>query len=90
MTNGPALRITLDVIMFISVLLGWWFVAIPIGIVGAWIFPRFAELVIAGFVYDILFSMYGDGHMGIAGYAYLIGSVIILGVISYLKNVVKK
>lgn len=89
MNKEPALRITLDVIVCISVLLGWWFVAIPISIVGAWVFPRYVEIVIAGFMYDILFSLNRDGHMGIFGYAYLVSSVIILAVISYLKIVVK-
>ncbi|HEX7724737.1 MAG TPA: hypothetical protein VF438_03330 [Candidatus Paceibacterota bacterium] len=89
MIKNPALRIILDVIMFGSVLLGWWFIAIPVGIVGAWFFSSYVEIVIAGFIYDILFSLNADGHMGIFNYAYLISSVIILGIISYLKNVVK-
>lgn len=87
MNRDTSLRITLDVIVILSVLFGWWFVAIPIGIVGAWVFPRYAELVIAGFLYDLLFGI-GRG-MGIFGYAYLISSAIILGVVSYLKIVVK-
>ena len=87
MSKDASLRITLDVIVFVSVLFGWWFVAIPVGIVGAWVFPRYAELVIAGFLYDLIFGI-GRG-MGIFGYAYLISSVIILGVVSYLKIVVK-
>lgn len=89
MTKNPSLRITLDVIVFLSVILGWWFAAIPASIIGAWMFPRYAEIVIAGFMYDILFSMNGSGHMGIFGYAYLASSVIILLIISYLKAVFK-
>ncbi len=86
--SSPSLRIALDAIVFIAVLLGWWYVAIPIGIIGAWVFPRYAELVIAGFLYDILFGMNG-GPAAVWNYAYLIASAIILAVIAYLKIVVK-
>jgi hypothetical protein len=91
MKKDASLRIALDAIVFISVLLGWWFVAIPVGIVGAWVFPRYAELVIAGFIYDVLYSMpHGmGGGMSVFGYAYVASSAIILAVIAYLKVVVK-
>lgn len=87
MNKKLSLRITLDVIVFVSVIFGWWFVAIPVALIGAWTFPRYAELVIAGFLYDALFGI-GRG-MGIWGYAYTIGSVLLLGFAAYMKIVVK-
>ncbi|MCX6715776.1 MAG: hypothetical protein NT077_02010 [Candidatus Taylorbacteria bacterium] len=87
MNNNIPLRITLDVIVFVSVIFGWWFIAIPFGIIGAWVFPKYAELPIAGFIYDVLFGI-GRG-LGILGYAYTIGAVILLGIAAYMKIVVK-
>lgn len=87
MKNDLALRITLDVIVFVSVIFGWWFVFIPIAIIGAWVFPRYAEAVIAGFIHDALFSI-GGGY-GILSYAFTIGAVAVISVIAYLKVVVK-
>jgi len=77
----------LDVIVFVSVLFGWWYIAIPVGVIGAWVFPRYAELAIAGFIYDALFGI-GRG-MGIFGYAYTIGAAVVLAAVAYMKIVVK-
>lgn len=87
MKNQTLLRVTLDVIIFLLVISGWWFIALPLAIVGAWVFPRFAELAIAGFAYDALFGI-GRG-LGIMGYAGIILSAILLGSISYLKAAVR-
>ncbi len=87
MNKNASCRIVLDVIVFVSVLLGWWFVAIPLAIVGAWSFPKYAELVIAGFMYDALFSI---GHApGLLGYAFTIVTALLLAGMSYFKLVVK-
>lgn len=81
------LRITLDVIIFVAVIFGWWFMFIPLAIIGAWFFPRYAELVLAGFMHDALYGI-GRGY-GIMGYAYTIGAAILLAVCAYMKIVVK-
>lgn len=87
MNKKTSLRIALDVIILVSVIFGWWFAAIPLGLIGAWVFPRYAELPIAGFLYDVLFGI-GRG-MGILGYAYTIGAALLLGFVAYMKIVVK-
>ena len=87
MKHHPALRITLDVILFLLVIFGWWFVAIPVAAIGAWVFPSYAEIVIAGFLYDALFGM--NRGMGIMGYAFTIGAALILAGLAYLKIVAR-
>ncbi len=81
------LRITLDIVILIAVLLGWWFVFIPLAVIGAWLFPRYVEIVIAGFLHDALYGMYHG--LGIWGYAYTISAAIILALCSYMKIVLK-
>lgn len=89
MKHNPSLRITLNVILFLLVIMGWWFAAIPIALIGAWVFPRYAEIVIAGFLYDILFG-FGTGQgRGFLGYAFVLGGAVLLAAIAYLKIVVK-
>lgn len=81
------MRITLDVIVFIAVIFGWWFVFIPLAIIGTWVFPRYAEIVIAGFLYD---SLFGIGRsLGLFGYAFTIVTAIIIAISAYMKIVVK-
>ena len=89
MKHNTSLRITLDVILLLLVIMGWWFAAIPIALIGAWVFPRYAEIVIAGFLYDILFGFGAVPDRGILGYAFVIGGAILLAVVAYLKIVVK-
>lgn len=88
MNRNAILRITLDVILFASIILGWWFIAIPVGIACAWFFPRYAELAVAAFMHDCLYGV--NRGLGIWGYAYVIGAAIILGMFAYIKTVVKK
>ena len=87
MNRDVSLRIALDAIILVSAIFGLWYVAVPVGIVGAWVFPRYVELLIAGFAYDALFDM-GRGA-GISAYALTIASAIMLGAVAYLKAIVK-
>lgn len=42
--------------MLIAVIHAWWFVALPVGIIGLSKYRYFWEIVLAGFVYDALFN----------------------------------
>jgi len=81
-------RILFDVIIAISVLSGWWFIALPVALCGAWLFSYFIEIVIAGIAYDAFFGMVPS--MGWKGYVATIISIIILLIVTALKRVVRK
>ena len=81
------LRIALDVILGIFIILGWWYVALPIAIVGAWVFPRFAELIVLAVLHDALYGM--SNEFGIWGWMYSFVAVIVTVVIGYLKGLIK-
>lgn len=79
-------RIVLDFLIAVSILNGWWFVALPLGIVGVWIYKNYFEFIIAGVAYDALFGMVkGTGWIGYIG---TIISVIMYTVITRLHHVI--
>jgi len=67
------LRIILDIAITVTVVYGWWYVALPVMILSAWLFRYHIESVVAGFAYDSLFAVNGQedaaglyGHIGLA------------------------
>ncbi len=80
-------RILLYLALAFTVINGWWFVSIPLIIIGIWLFSFKFEILIAGIVYDALFGMVGS--MGVKGYIGTIVAVVILGSIYLLKKVVR-
>jgi hypothetical protein len=88
MNKNLVLRIVIDILIFVSVLNGWWFFALPLGLFGSYYFPYFAELVLAGVAYDSLFNFMPD-----TGLRYVIATIIavvIVSVIGGLKKVIRK
>jgi len=81
-------RVALDILLIISVLEGWWFIALPLGICGAWAFPYYAEMILAGACYDSLFGLLPG--TGVTGYLATIGSVLALAVVAILRRVIRK
>lgn len=80
-------RIFFDILVFAAILNAWWFVALPLALVGAWIFPYYLELILAGVVYDALFGM--TAGLGIRGYAGTGVSVIVFVVVVLIKRRVR-
>jgi hypothetical protein len=81
-------RIIVDIVIAFCAVFGLWYVFLPLGLIAAWFFPYYAELTVAGFVYDALFSM-GRGF-GLFGYAGLVVTIIALAVVSFLKFVIRR
>jgi hypothetical protein len=81
-------RIIFDLVIALSVLNGWWFIAAPVALGAAWIFPYYAEIIIAAVVYDALFGMVRE--MGWIGYIATMLSVVVLAATAGLKRVVRK
>lgn len=52
-------RIGFDVILFGSLFLWPWYVTVLIGVLGALLFKKFWEIILAGFLIDIFYSQWG-------------------------------
>ena len=87
MNKNILLRIILDLLITFCISRGWWYFALPLGFVGAWSFPYFFELIIAGIAYDSLFRMVPG--MGWGSDMGTIVSVISMLIISGVKRFVR-
>jgi hypothetical protein len=88
MDNKIILRIIFDVIITLCAVLGLWYICLPLGLIAAWLFPYYAELLAVGFVYDALFGM--ERGVGLFGYAGVIAAAVALTVVSLLKFVIRR
>ncbi len=87
MKTDPSLRIIVDVVVLVSVLLGWWYIALPVAVLAAWMLPYYFEFLLAGLIFD---SLYGFGRgLGIFGYFGIVISVVALVLAQFLKLIVK-
>jgi hypothetical protein len=81
-------RITVDIILAISVLNGWWFIALPLVIGSVYVYSYFVEAVVAALAYDALFGFVAG--MGTRSYIASITVIIACVVIGLLKKIVRK
>ena len=88
MNKKITVRIVLDIFLAISVLNGWWFLAIPLGLVGVYAYPYFIEIIIAGIAYDSLFGLIPG--MGMRAYAGTVITIMSIVIVSLIKKVVRK
>ena len=87
MHTNPTLRILLDAAIVVCILLGWWYIALPLAILCAWVLPCYLELVLGGIFFD---SLYGIGRgLGLMGFLGVIASLVLGGIIILLKAIVK-
>ncbi|MEK7646488.1 MAG: hypothetical protein AAB381_02230 [Patescibacteria group bacterium] len=77
-------RIIFGLLLGVSVLNGWWLVALPLCALGVWFFPLYIECIIAGIVFDALFGL--TPGIGLWAYVGTIGSVVVFGVVGFFKN----
>ena len=81
------IRSCIYLISLYALLNGWWFIVLPLMIIGAWQFSFRLEIIFAGLIYDGLFGM--SPGMGLWGYA---GTIVAVGIIIIqliLKKVVR-
>ena len=88
MNKQPLYRIILDTLILLAILQGWWFVVLLLAIVGAWKYSSFAEIIIAGMMYDSLYGFVQS--FGVRGYMGTIISVLFFVPIVVLKRVMRK
>jgi hypothetical protein len=87
MNQHSILRIFIYVAVIFSIINGWWFIAFPLLLVGAWKFSFKAEFVIAGIMYDALFGMVRSA--GLWGYIGTIISICVLIILYALNKVIR-
>jgi len=80
-------RILLDLAVVMCILLGWWFIALPLAVLCAWMLPCYLELPVEGLLFD---SLYGLGRgLGVLGFLGIIISLVLGLVIILIKAIVK-
>ena len=80
-------RIVLDILLIISVIQGWWYFALLLGIIGVWNFGFFIEIIIAGFLYDSLFGPIKQINLN--GSVGLIAAAVLFIVLVIAKKLVR-
>jgi hypothetical protein len=88
MQSRPLIRIVADLILLILVVYGQWYVALPLGLVAAWLFPYYVELLMLGLIHDALFGL---GH-GLDPWAHagLVIAIVALGLASFLRGFMRR
>ena len=87
MKYGLIIRILLYIGIFFSIINGWWFIALPLLLVGIWLFAFRFEIIISGILYDALFGMIPG--TGIWGYVGTLTAIIMLIILGILKRMVR-
>ena len=82
-------RIVVDVALFGCAVFGLWWLVFPIGIVCAWYYRKFYELVAASLFIDVIYSVPRDKFFGLQ-YIYSIAALVVFLVISALKSRIRK
>ncbi len=81
------IRIIIDLVIAFSIFHGWW-LAVILGLCGAWFFPYFIEAINAGVAYDALFGFVPS--MGVAAEMGTIVAVVLFSLVTGFKRVVRK
>ncbi len=81
--ESTIVRVFYDVVLTLSILFAPWQVIFVLGIFGAFLFPRFIEIIIAGVLFDLLYAPTGVGLTAFFG---TISSIFLYGSIEYAKT----
>ena len=87
MNHSFIIRICLYIAIIGAIINGWWFIALPLLLIGVWRLSFRIEIIIAGIMYDALFGMVHG--MGWWGYIGTIVSVIIVSVILIFEKMIR-
>jgi hypothetical protein len=82
------IRIAVDAFIAVAVIQGWWYAALAVGLVAAWSYDFFPELIVAGIAYDSLFGLSEVLRLG--SFLGTIVSVIALVLAGGIKKVVRR
>lgn len=80
-------RIIIDIVIFFSVLNGYWPIALILSLIGLFLFEKYFEIIIFGLMYDSLFG-YVSIHT-IYGYMATIVCVVCFATASLVKKALR-
>jgi len=83
LTERILVRALADITLVVSLLFAPWQATLVLGILGAFIFPRFFEIIIVGILFDLLYAPTGVGVMVLLG---TISGMALYGSIEYAKT----
>jgi hypothetical protein len=89
MKNKLLLRIILDLVLFISALLGAWWLVFIIGIICTWYYRKFLEFPLAAFAFDLIYAA-PRARLYNFEYVYTLIAIILFIIIIFLKSKVRK
>lgn len=81
-------RTVIDLLIILTILNGWWYIALAVAIFSVWSFDHFIEIIIAGVIFDSLFG-YSE-YLGIAGYCGTILSITIFMIAELVKKFLRR
>lgn len=88
MNRKLAGRIVFDIVLGACVFFGWWHVGLLVGFCALWLFPYYAELVLAGLAFDALYGM-NDGQ-GIWGYAGVLAAIVLMAIVAAFTAFIRR
>jgi hypothetical protein len=88
MNNKIFIRIIIDIVIGITIIYGWWPLALVVVLIGIWMYDYFFEAIIAGLAYDSLFGLVPE--TGSIGYLGIISSVVLFTVMIALKKTLRR
>ncbi len=92
MNQNILFRIALDILVAFCVLFGWWYIALPIGLIALFKFSYYVEVIAAGFAYDALFGMgtVSSANIGFwAAYAGTLVATLCFAVTALIKKTIR-
>ena len=78
-------RITIDIILFLSLFIMPWWVSYAIAIVGIFFFADFYEIIALGFIIDIVYGTPNTLFFGIQ-FANTLSAVLLFAAVTFIKN----
>ena len=88
MSKHHTRRIILDILIALSIIQGWWFIALPLCVLGIWRHGYFLEILLAGFAYDALFA--AGTEVWMMRYMGISVATVVFVIFLFLKKMLRK
>jgi hypothetical protein len=88
MSQHHIYRIILDILIALCIIQGWWFIALPLCILGIWRHGYFLEILLAGFAYDALFGAGTD--IAVMRYVGISVATAVFVIFLFLKKMLRR
>lgn len=86
--NRTAVRIFLDILIFLSLIKGWWILALVFVIFGLFLFSNFWEIIFWGIMYDSVFGIRSISYLS-SHTAIIVSLVLYIGAY-YMRSIIRK